>query len=82
MFERVKGVLCNNLSLKPESITMDSLLGEDLGADSLDLFEMMMTLEEALGINLSAEDFSNIETVREIVKILESKVIGEKNEKL
>lgn len=76
MFEKVRQFLCDNLSLEPDMVTMDSLFGEDLGADSLDLMEMEIVLENELGISISDEDFTNMETVGDLVKHLESRVQG------
>ena len=71
MFEKVKSVLAQQFELDPESITMDTNLIDDLGADSLDVVELIMSLEDELGIAISDNDADQLYTVGRIVDYLE-----------
>ena len=71
MFEKVKSVLVQQFELDPESITMDTNLIDDLGADSLDVVELIMSLEDEFGIAISDNDAAQLYTVGRIVDYLE-----------
>ena len=71
MFEKVKSVLAQQFELDPESITMDTNLIDDLGADSLDVVELIMYLEDEFGIAISDNDAAQLYTVGRIVDYLE-----------
>ncbi|MEI3062452.1 MAG: acyl carrier protein [Oscillospiraceae bacterium] len=71
MFEKVKSVLAQQFELDPESITMDTNLIDDLGADSLDVVELIMSLEDEFGIAISDNDAAQLYTVGRIVDYLE-----------
>ena len=71
MFEKVKSVLAQQFELDPESITMDTNLIDDLGADSLDVVELIMSLEDEFGIAISDNDAAQLYTVGRIVDCLE-----------
>lgn len=71
MFEKVKSVLAQQFETDPESITMDTNLIDDLGADSLDVVELIMSLEDEFGIAISDNDAAQLYTVGRIVDYLE-----------
>ena len=71
MFEKVKSVLAQQFELDLESITMDTNLIDDLGADSLDVVELIMSLEDEFGIAISDNDAAQLYTVGRIVDYLE-----------
>lgn len=71
IFENVKEALAKQFELDPETITMDTNLIDDLGADSLDVVELIMSLEDVFGISISDEDAAELYTVRRIVDYLE-----------
>lgn len=71
MFEKMKAIIAEQLSVEEETITMETKFKEDLDADSLDLFEMVMAAEEEYGIEIPSDDIENITTVGEFVKYLE-----------
>ena len=70
-FEKVQEALANQFEMDPASITMDTNLIDDLGADSLDVVELIMSLEDSFGIAISDEDAAELYTVRRIVQHLE-----------
>lgn len=71
IFENVREALAKQFDLDPESITMDTNLIDDLGADSLDVVELIMSLEDMFGISISDDDAAQLDTVRRIVEYLE-----------
>ena len=71
IFENVKNELAKQFELDPESITMDTNIVDDLGADSLDVVELIMSLEDSFGVTISDEDAAELYTVRRIVEYLE-----------
>ena len=69
-FEKVKELLVEKLGISADKVQPDSDILKDLGADSLDLVEMLMTLEEDYGITISQEDTEKIKTVQDIVDVI------------
>ncbi len=71
MFETVRKVLAEQLEVDPAAITMETDIIEDLGADSLDLVELVMSLEEHYDIVLTDDKTANVRTVGQVVNMLE-----------
>ncbi|MGO5051603.1 acyl carrier protein [Lachnospiraceae bacterium LCP25S3_G4] len=72
MLEKVKELVAEGLGVELSTITEMSSFKEDLGADSLDLFELVMSLEEEFGVEIPTEDLEKITTIGEVVKYIES----------
>ena len=72
MFETVKKILADQLRLNEDDIQPSSRIKEDLGADSLGILELLMTIEEENGIVIPDEELATFETVADIVSYLES----------
>lgn len=70
-FKKVKEILLENLGCAEEDIKMESNLIEDLGADSLDIVELSLVLEDDFDITVEDEDFEEIQTVGAIVEYIE-----------
>lgn len=74
IFEKVKSMLAESLNISDESkITMESNVIQDLGADSLDMVELLMSLETEFGITVPDEDATQLVTVEGIVEYIEAK---------
>ena len=71
MFEDVKAILIEQLHVTNKEITAETRIKEDLGADSLDILQLLMTLEEQRGITIPDEALATFETVGDIVDYLE-----------
>lgn len=71
-FEKVKQLLVENLGVDESKITLESEIIKDLGADSLDLVEMFLSMEENFGVTISDEQTENIKTVKDIVDIIDN----------
>lgn len=69
-FENVRNVIAETLGCDVEAVTMEAKLQEDLGADSLAAMELMMALEEAVGISIDDEAMSGMKTVADIMDYL------------
>lgn len=73
MFEKVKLILAEQLNIKADKIKLESKIVEDLGADSLDVVEMLMSVEDKFSVSVSDEEAVNLKTVKDIVTLLENK---------
>ena len=71
MFEKVRDMLAKQLNLKPEKITPQSDVVKDLGADSLDVVELLISLEDDYWISIPEDDIVNVKTVQDIVDMIE-----------
>ena len=74
ILEQVKKILCDQLDLEEEQVNEDSEVIDDLGADSLDIVDLVMTLEEEFDTEIPDEDIENLKTVGDIVKYIEDRV--------
>ena len=74
MFEQVKAIIVELLGVDPEDVTMDARFREDLGADSLDLVELVMEFEEQFDKEISDEEAQNIKTVGDAVTFVEAEM--------
>lgn len=70
--DKVKEIITNQLSVKVEDIKEDTNIAEELGADSLDLVEILMSLEDEFGVSIPDEAIPEIKTIKEIVDFIES----------
>ena len=70
-FEKIASLIADQLGIETERITAESEIIKDLGADSLDLVEMLLALEEEFGITISDEQTETIKTVQDIVDLID-----------
>ena len=73
MLEKMREIISEQLNCDGETIGLDTSFKDDLGADSLDLFELVMALEEEYGLEIPAEELSDVETVGDIIEYLKNK---------
>ena len=73
MLEKMKPIIAEQLNVNEAEIKPETKFKDDLGADSLDLFEMVMALEEEFGIEIPSEDLEKIVTVNDIIGYLKEK---------
>lgn len=73
VFEKIRAILADQFSEDEDSITMSTDLAEDLGADSLDLADVLMAIEDEFEVEVLDEDIEGIKTVGDIVEYIESK---------
>ena len=74
IFEKVKTVIVEQLGIDEASVRMDSSFLDDLGADSLDIVEFIMALEEEFGIEIPDEDVEKIVTVKDVVEFISENI--------
>ncbi len=70
-FEKVKGIIVEQLGVEDEEVKIESTFVDDLGADSLDIVELVMALEEEFDMEIPDEDAEKIKTVGDAVKYIE-----------
>ncbi len=73
MLERVKEIIKEQLNLEDAVITEETSFKEDLGVDSLDLFELVMAFEEEYGIEIPSEELENLTTVGDVINYMKDK---------
>ena len=73
MLEKVKEITAEALGVEAETLTAETSFKEDLGADSLDLFELVMALEEKYEIEIPAEELAELTTVGSVMEYLKNK---------
>ena len=73
MLEKMKEIIAEQLNVDAEAVLAESSFKEDLGADSLDLFELVMALEDEYSVEIPAEDLQNLATVGDVMNYLKEK---------
>lgn len=71
MFEQVKEILSRQLRVSPDKVTMDAQIKRDLGADSVDILQLLMRLEDDYGIVIPDQELAKFETVGDVVRFLD-----------
>lgn len=74
VFEKVRAILCEQLELDEDSVTMESLILDDLGADSLDIVDLVMSIEDEFEIEVPDEEIENVKSVGDVVKFIEESI--------
>ncbi|MFV0413233.1 MAG: acyl carrier protein [Oscillospiraceae bacterium] len=74
VFERIRQILVDQLDLEEDRITMDSDIIEDLEADSLDVVDLIMSMEDEFGVEVPDDQIENFKTVGDIVRYVEENI--------
>ena len=69
-FEKLQGIIAEVLNVDADEVTMDSTFTDDLGADSLDIYQIVMGIEEEFGFKIPSEDLDKIATVGDVINYL------------
>ncbi|MBQ6752441.1 MAG: acyl carrier protein [Clostridia bacterium] len=72
IFEKVRAMIAEQLEIDEDSITMESALIEDLGADSLDVVDLVMSIEDEFEIEVPDEAIENMRTIGDAVRFIEA----------
>ena len=73
MLEKIREIIADQLNIEADTITEETAFKEDLGVDSLELFEIVMAFEEAYGIEIPSEDLEGLTTVGSVMNYLKEK---------
>ena len=73
MLERMREMIAEQLNCEAETITADTSIKDDLGADSLDLFELVMALEDEYNLEIPAEELNDLNTVGDVIEYLKDR---------
>lgn len=73
MLEKIKSIIAEQLNVEEGTITLEASFKDDLGADSLDLFELVMALEEEFDVEIPSEDLTSMTSVEDVVNYLKEK---------
>ncbi len=71
VFEKIREILCNQFDVDEDAVTLSTRISEDLGADSLDAVDMLMSLEDEFDVEIPDEEIENIRTVGDLVSYIE-----------
>lgn len=71
--ERVRNIICEQLAVEPAKVVLTASFIDDLGADSLDIVELVMTMEEEFDLDIPDEDAEKMKTVGDVVKYVAGK---------
>ena len=71
VFERIREIICDQLDLEEDKVTMDSDIMEDFEADSLDVVDLVMSIEDEFGREVPADQIENFRTVGDVVRYIE-----------
>ncbi|NCC87745.1 MAG: acyl carrier protein [Clostridia bacterium] len=71
VFEKIRGIICDQLDVKESAVKMESNLMDDLGADSLDLIDLVMSIEDEFDVEIPDSAIENIKTIADTVKFIE-----------
>ena len=74
VFDKIKDIIVEQLDDEEDAVTMEASITDDLGADSLDVVDLVMSIEESFDVEIPDEEVENIKTVGDIVKYIENKV--------
>lgn len=74
IFEKLKEIIADQLELDADIISLDSHILDDLGADSLDVVDLIMSIEDEFGVEVPDEALEEIRTIEDMVKYLEDRV--------
>ncbi len=72
VFDKVKEIIVDQLDVDEDKVTLEASITEDLGADSLDVVDLVMSFEDEFGIEISDDEVANVKTVGDIVKLIEA----------
>ena len=73
MLDKIREIIADQLNIEADTITEETAFKEDLGVDSLDLFEIVMAFEEAYGIEIPSEDLEGLTSVGSVMNYLKEK---------
>ena len=73
IFEKLKDIIAEQLSVEADEVNMDSNIQDDLGADSLDVVDLLMNIDDEFGVEVPDEDVEKVKTVEDLVAYIEAR---------
>ena len=70
IFEKITEILAEQLAADQEAMTLDTKIAEELGADSLDLVDLLMSIEDEFGVEIPDEEVENLQTIGDVVEYI------------
>ncbi len=74
VFEKLRDIICQELAVAPESVTMDSDLRKDFDADSLDLVDIVMDIEDRFNVEIPEDSMETMTTVKDVVEYIQANI--------
>ncbi len=74
VFEKLRDIICQELAVAPESVTMDSDLRKDFDADSLDLVDIVMDIEDRFNVEIPEDSMETMATVKDVVEYIQANI--------
>lgn len=74
VFEKIKALLADQLDADEEDMTMDTNIAKDLGADSLDVVELLMSIEDEFEVEIPDEEIENIKTIGDLTEYIQNRI--------
>ena len=74
VFEKLRDIICEELQIEPETVTMEANLMDDFDADSLDLVEIVMSIEDEYGLEVPEDAVDEFKTVGDVVRFIEENI--------
>ena len=71
VFEKIKAILAEQFDVEEDKITPETNIAEDLGADSLDVVDLLMTLEDEYGVTIPDDQIDQVKTVKQVADLIE-----------
>lgn len=72
VFEKIKTILADQLGADPDEMTMETKIAEELGADSLDVVELLMSIEDEFEVEIPDEEIENLKTIGAVVEYIQA----------
>lgn len=72
VFKKIQAIICAQLDIEEEKVTMDAVVTDNLGADSLDLVDLVMSIEDEFDMEVPDSEIENLKTVGDIVRYIEA----------
>lgn len=74
VFEKIRAILCDQLDLEESAVTMESGIQDDLGADSIDVVDLIVSIEDEFDIEVPDDEIENVKSVGDVVKYVEEHI--------
>lgn len=74
VFEKIRSILCDQFDVDEDSVTLETLIQDDLGADSIDVVDLVVSIEDEFDIEIPDDEIEDVKTVGDVVKYVEEHI--------